>query len=139
MRLMTTRLIRRSLLLLVLYSLMTPALLMQNTSASFVAQAATAPDDANESQSAMNWRVTGPTGGDVRALVIDPNDSARLYFGTLDGQIYISNDGGGQWRLLYNFNRPKLFVDHIEIDPRDSRVIYVGGHRHKDPGGVFKT
>jgi photosystem II stability/assembly factor-like uncharacterized protein len=85
------------------------------------------------------WRITGPSGGDVRALVIDPNDPDRLYFGTLDGQIYLSTDAGRNWRLLVNFNRPRLFVDHIEVDPRNSKVLYVATHRHKEPGGFFKS
>lgn len=86
-----------------------------------------------------DWRITGPTGGDVRALVVDPNDPDRFYFGTLDGQIYTSSDGARTWRLLVNFNRPRLFVDHIIVDPRNSRVLYVATHRHKDPGGFFKS
>ena len=85
------------------------------------------------------WQATGPPGGDVRDLVIDPNNADRLYFGTLDGQIYTSADGGKHWELLYNFNRPKLFVDHILVDPRDSRTLYVAAHRHKEPGGFFKS
>lgn len=94
---------------------------------------------AVDSTLAMDWRITGPSGGDVRALVVDPNDPQRFYFGTLDGQIYISQDGGEQWRLLYNFNIPKLFVDHIAVDPRNSSILYVATHRHKDPGGFFKS
>jgi photosystem II stability/assembly factor-like uncharacterized protein len=86
-----------------------------------------------------DWRITGPTGGDVRALVVDPNDPDRFYFGTLDGQIYTSTDGAHTWRLLVNFNRPRLFVDHIIVDPRNSKVLYVATHRHKDPGGFFKS
>src|SRR5437773_7490565 len=85
------------------------------------------------------WRITGPTGGDVRALVVDPEDPNRFYFGTLDGQLYASTDGGQNWRLLMNFNRPRLFVDHIIVDPRNSKVLYVAPHRHKDPGGFFKS
>src|SRR5436190_6313457 len=85
------------------------------------------------------WRITGPTGGDVRALVVDPEDPNRFYFGTLDGQLYTSTDGGQNWRLLMNFNRPRLFVDHIIVDPRNSKVLYVATHRHKDPGGFFKS
>ncbi|MEP6920210.1 MAG: YCF48-related protein [bacterium] len=86
-----------------------------------------------------DWRSTGPQGGDVRYLVVDPNDPDRLYFGTLDGQLYTSADGGKRWELLYNFNRPKLFVDHIIVDPRDSKTLYVAAHRHKEPGGFFKS
>jgi photosystem II stability/assembly factor-like uncharacterized protein len=85
------------------------------------------------------WRITGPSGGDVRALVVDPNDPDRFYFGTLDGQIYISTDGAHSWRLLVNFNRPQLFVDHIIVDPRNSKVLYVATHRHKEAGGFFKS
>jgi photosystem II stability/assembly factor-like uncharacterized protein len=86
-----------------------------------------------------HWRISGPSGGDVRSLVVDPNDANRFYFGTLDGQIYISTDGARNWRLLVNFNRPRLFVDHIIVDPRNSKVLYVATHRHKDPGGFFKS
>jgi photosystem II stability/assembly factor-like uncharacterized protein len=86
-----------------------------------------------------DWRITGPSGGDVRSLVVDPNDPDRFYFGTLDGQIYTSTDGARSWHLLVNLNRPRLFVDHIIVDPRNSKVLYVATHRHKDPGGFFKS
>jgi len=95
-------------------------------------------DGSGDVASYSDWRITGPTGGDVRALVVDPNDPDRFYFGTLDGQIYTSTDGGHNWRLLANLNRP-LFVDHIIVDPRNSRVLYVATHRHKEPGGFFKS
>jgi len=86
-----------------------------------------------------DWRITGPSGGDARSLVVDPSDPDRFYFGTLDGQIYTSTDGARSWRLLVNLNRPRLFVDHIIVDPRNSKVLYVAAHRHKDPGGFFKS
>jgi photosystem II stability/assembly factor-like uncharacterized protein len=75
----------------------------------------------------------------VRALVVDPNDANRFYFGTLDGQIYTSSDGARTWRMLVNLNRPHLFVDNIIVDPRNSKVLYVATHRHKEPGGFFKS
>jgi photosystem II stability/assembly factor-like uncharacterized protein len=86
-----------------------------------------------------DWRITGPPGGDVRALVVDPNDPDRFYFGTLDGQIYFSTDAARSWRLLHNFNIPRLFIDHIIVDPRDGKTLYVASHRHKEAGGFFKT
>jgi photosystem II stability/assembly factor-like uncharacterized protein len=133
---MMARLIKRSLLLFSLMALVTLAF-AQGSSVQSVSASGNEPEAS--AQYAMDWRVTGPTGGDVRALVVDPGDAQRFYFGTLDGQIYTSIDGGQTWRLLYNFNRPKLFVDHIIVDPRDSRVLYVATHRHKEPGGFFKT
>ncbi|MBD0325221.1 MAG: peptidoglycan-binding protein [Pyrinomonadaceae bacterium] len=133
-----TRLMKRFLSILMLFALATPALMFGSSG---IAQAdVTAEGETPEAaQYAMDWRVTGPNGGDVRALVVDPNDPQRFYFGTLDGQIYTSTDGGEQWRLLSNFNRPKLFMDHIIVDPRDSRTLYVATHRHKEPGGFFKS
>src|SRR6266446_7094780 len=88
---------------------------------------------------ASDWRITGPSGGDVRSLVVDPKDPSRFFFGTLDGQIYISTDGARTWRLLHNFNIPRLFVDHILVDPRDSNTLYAAAHRHKEAGGFFKS
>src|SRR6266498_952950 len=86
---------------------------------------------ADPSKYSEDWRSNGPPGGDVRSLVVDPTNPDRFYLGTLDGQIYASADGGRNWGLLYNFNKPKLFVDHIIVDPRDSNTIYVAAHRHK--------
>ncbi len=122
---------------------MTSRLLLSVLASAFVALGqlfpgaqASVPEGAAYSTS---WRITGPTGGDVRALVVDPNDPDRFYFGTLDGQLYTSTDAGHNWRLLTNFNRQQLFVDHIVVDPRNSKVLYVATHRHKDPGGFFKS
>ena len=133
---MMTRLMKRSLLFFTLLALLTLSFLK---SASVQAVGEGGESGEAEPQYAMDWRNTGPSGGDVRALVVDPNDPTRFYFGTLDGQIYTSTDSGQNWRLLSNFNRPKLFMDHIIVDPRDSRVMYVATHRHKEPGGFFKS
>src|SRR5215204_5001510 len=96
-------------------------------------------DSADPGLYSNDWRTTGPPGGDVRALVVDPSNPDRFYFGTLDGQIYTSADGGKHWQLLYNFGKPRLFVDNIIVDSRNSRVLYVGAHRHNMPGGFFKS
>lgn len=134
---MLMQIIKRSLLLFALVALASCSLSYRLTAQ---ATGAEGGDSAGEAaQYPMDWRVSGPTGGDVRALVVDPNDPQRLYFGTLDGQIYTSADGGQQWSLFVNFNRPKLFIDNIIVDPRSSSTLYVGAHRHTEPGGFFKT
>ncbi|MBA2341213.1 MAG: peptidoglycan-binding protein [Pyrinomonadaceae bacterium] len=100
-------------------------------------------DNANSSaavaQQTGNWQITGPPGGDVRTIDIDPQDAQHLLIGTLDGQIYRSQDGGASWSQLKNFSRPGLYIDHIIIDPRNSGTIYVAAHRHKESGGFFKS
>ncbi|MEP6788589.1 MAG: hypothetical protein ABJB40_09170, partial [Acidobacteriota bacterium] len=86
-----------------------------------------------------DWQVVGPSGGDVRVVAIDPKDKDRLYISTLDGQIHTSSDGGKTWRLLVNLNQPELILDQLFVDSRDSKIIYTSGHRHKAPGGFFRS
>ncbi|CAN5469914.1 hypothetical protein BH10ACI3_BH10ACI3_11640 [soil metagenome] len=86
-----------------------------------------------------DWQVVGPSGGDVRVVAIDPRDKDRLYVSTLDGQIHTSADAGKSWRLLVNLNQPELILDQLFVDSRDSKIIYTSGHRHKAPGGFFRT
>lgn len=114
-------------------------LLVSNLSPHWFKTAHAAEVHTAAAPNSMNWHATGPMGGDVRSLVIDPQDPQRLYFGTLDGQIYTSADGGGAWSRVANFNRPGLYMDHLIVDPRNSRTIYAAAHRHKEPGGFFKT
>ena len=78
-------------------------------------------------------------GGDVRELVVDPSNPQHLYLGTIDGQVYQSTDGARTWLRLSNFNRSGIYIDHIIVDPRDSKVVYVAAHKHKEPGGFFKS
>ena len=44
---------------------------------------------------AATWTSLGPGGGLVRALAIDPTNSATVYAGTVGGGVFKSTDGGG--------------------------------------------
>ena len=86
----------------------------------------------------QNWQTMGPSGGDVRSIIIDPSNKDHIYISTLDGQIYTSKDAGSSWDLLVNLERPQLILDQLMIDSKDSNVIYASGHKHKSPGGFFQ-
>jgi photosystem II stability/assembly factor-like uncharacterized protein len=86
-----------------------------------------------------DWEVVGPSGGDVRVITVDPRDKNRLYISTLDGQIHTSPDAGKSWTLLVNLNEPQLILDQLMVDSEDSKILYTSGHRHKAPGGFFKS
>ncbi|MEJ7624599.1 MAG: YCF48-related protein [Pyrinomonadaceae bacterium] len=86
-----------------------------------------------------DWRVVGPTGGDVRVVAIDPKNKNRVYISTLDGQIHTSGDGGRSWNLLVNLNKPELILDQLMVDSSNSQNLYASGHRHKAPGGFFRS
>ncbi|HJR09638.1 MAG TPA: YCF48-related protein [Pyrinomonadaceae bacterium] len=87
----------------------------------------------------LSWSVAGPMGGDVRELVVDPSNPQHLYLGTIDGQMYQSTDGARTWARVVNFSRPGIYIDNIIIDPRDPKTLYVAAHKHKEPGGFFKS
>lgn len=99
------------------------------------------PDGTTRGEPAKfeTWAVVGPDGGDVRTVAIDPRDKNRLYISTLDGQIHTSSDAGKSWRLLVNLNEPEMIIDNLFVDSRDSKMIYASGHRHKAPGGFFRS
>ncbi|MEO7540083.1 MAG: YCF48-related protein [Pyrinomonadaceae bacterium] len=110
------------------------------TFASISTLTAITPDDVPALAAAYaDWQVVGPDGGDVRVVAIDPRDKNRLYLSTLDGHIHTSSDGGRSWNLLVNLNKPELILDQLFVDSRDSKIIYTSGHRHKGPGGFFRT
>lgn len=97
--------------------------------------------DSNEKE-IRQWEVTGPWGGDVRALVASPGDSNLLYLGTADGQIFRSTDGSASWRRLKpGIDKRGLSIDTIVIDQRDPNTIYVGAWAvaRDEMGGVFKS
>lgn len=85
------------------------------------------------------WDIVGPSGGDVRAVAVDPKDKNRLYISTLDGQIHTSADGGANWKLLVNLNNPQLVLDQLFVDRRDSKTIYTSGFRSNRGGAFYKS
>lgn len=73
------------------------------------------------------WEITGPWGGDVRALVVSPANPDILYLGTSDGQIFQSKDGARTWqRIKPGIDKRGLSVDQIVIDARDPKIMYAG-------------
>src|SRR5262249_31210126 len=94
------------------------------------------------SKEVRRFEVTGPWGGDVRALVASPDNADNLYLGTSDGQIFRSTDGAQTWRRLKpGLGRRGLSVDSIVIDPHDTKTMYAGvwAVAHGEEGGVFKS
>jgi len=60
---------------------------------------------------------------DVLCLRADPNNSQRIYLGSVSSGVYRTENGGEQWNKLIDLAR----VYEIIIDPRDSETIYVAG------------
>jgi photosystem II stability/assembly factor-like uncharacterized protein len=93
------------------------------------------------SASAQVWRSAGLTGGDVRALAVDPRDPQMMYLGTTDGHIFASGDAGDRWKLrgLVGKNSNAV-VTALIVDPRNSSRIYASTWTREsagEGGGVF--
>lgn len=92
------------------------------------------------------WQMSGPFGGDVSSLAVDPRDGDHVIIGTHDGQIFQSKDGGATWRRI----RPGLKLNGYEIkcflfDRERAGVVYAGLVQIKDArddisgGGIFRS
>jgi len=99
-----------------------------------------------EQGQARLWQMTGPFGGDVTALAIDPRDSGRLFAGTQDGQIFRSTDSGVTWRRIKpGLKAPGFAITAILFDRERPSFVYVGASQIKDArddatgGAVFRS
>lgn len=74
---------------------------------------------------ATQWMTSSPEGGEVRSLALDPQNPDQMFLGTSSGTIFISTDAGHTWSRLAHLGRGDDYViDHIAVDPRNSRRIY---------------
>lgn len=88
------------------------------------------------------WAVLGPDGGDVRSLAYDPHDPNRIFLGTSTGVIFVSEDGGHNWSRFAKLGSGDDYVlDHIAIDPNNSKIIFVSAWSVQDQsaGDIFRT
>ena len=91
----------------------------------------------------QSWQPVGPDGGTVRSLAIDPTNPARIFLGTSAGNLYLSSDSGVSWsRFARPGNSAEMVLDHIAIDPADSRNIFVAAWNAQLPnsdGDLFRS
>ncbi len=83
----------------------------------------------------------GPFGGDVRSLAVHPDKPDRFFLGTADGQIYVSENRGGEWkRLSPGLGRRDLVVDNIVCQPDNADVLYAATWELKNSQGwLFRS
>lgn len=83
----------------------------------------------------------GPEGGDVRSLAVHPKRPERVFLGTADGQLFVSEDFGEHWtRLLPGLPRRDIVVDNLVFDPQDPDSLYAATWELKnDRGRLYRT
>lgn len=94
----------------------------------------------NQKNLNLSWLEMGPdnVGGRVRALLIDKNNSNRMYIGGVAGGLWVSNTGGNTWNRITSIS-DNLAISAISQSPNGT--IYVGtGEGLAQPGGTnFNT
>jgi photosystem II stability/assembly factor-like uncharacterized protein len=89
------------------------------------------------------WQPIGPDGGNVRSLAIDPKNPDRIFLGTSAGNLYLSTDKGATWsRFARPGNSAEMVLDHIIIDPTDSRNMFAAAWNAQLPnsdGDLYRS
>jgi photosystem II stability/assembly factor-like uncharacterized protein len=87
------------------------------------------------------WQVLGPDGGDARSLAYDAHNPDHILLGTSTGQMFASTDAGRTWSRLARLGGDEYVLDHIAIDPQDSKRIYVSAWSSSGQqiGEIFRT
>ncbi|MBI4729580.1 MAG: hypothetical protein HY775_08805, partial [Acidobacteria bacterium] len=80
----------------------------------------------------------------VRALALDPTDSATIYAGVdpyWAGSVFKSTDGGATWAPMSAGLVPApTALKALAVDPSDPQTVYAGFARYMEvSGGVFKS
>ena len=99
---------------------------------------------------AADIKASGPEGGDVRKLAVVPDNPDRIFLGTSSGRLYVSDDRGQSWTRFAHLGEGFDHVlDNIEIDPTNTKIMYVAGwsiegrtgeiFRSKDGGQTWKS
>jgi photosystem II stability/assembly factor-like uncharacterized protein len=92
---------------------------------------------------AQPWQPLGPDGGTVRSLTFDPKNPDHIFLGTSAGRIYLSTDNGASWsRLVRLGSGAEMVLDHIVIDPANTRNIYVAAWNAQAPnsdGDLYRS
>ena len=81
------------------------------------------------------WQMTGPFGGDVTALAIDPRDPNRILLGTSDGQIFRSVDGGVIWKRIRPGIKATGFAVTVILFDREKPNAILAGIKAVTPLG----
>jgi photosystem II stability/assembly factor-like uncharacterized protein len=94
-----------------------------------------------------NWTWLGPgnIGGRIRAIIIHPDSTDKMWIGAASGGIWKTTNGGASWSVVNDF-LPSLAITSFAMNPNDYEVMYAAsgegfGNSWPDlPGaGIFKS
>jgi hypothetical protein len=81
------------------------------------------PNDAVFAQNGGTLNVTDT--GRVNVVIVDPNDTNKIYVGFSGGGVWKTTDGGSHWSAKTE-TLGSLSIGAMEMDPSDSSTLYLG-------------
>jgi photosystem II stability/assembly factor-like uncharacterized protein len=89
----------------------------------------------NEAVGAENY-------GTLAYLVESPHEKGVIWTGSDDGLVYLTRDGGANWKNVTPRGLPECLVNAIEVSPHDKATAYIATTRYKfndHAPGLYKT
>jgi hypothetical protein len=76
----------------------------------------------------------------ITTIALSPSDSATIYLGTSDANVWVTSDLGTTWTNI-SAGLPPRAITKIVVDPLDPKTAWVGlsGYSTSNPGHIFKT
>ncbi len=74
------------------------------------------------------WKERGPNNipGRMRNLVVSPTNPNKWYAGSAGGGVWMSEDGGTNWRSTTDMQVPNLANTTVAISPANPSIVYSG-------------
>ncbi len=89
----------------------------------------------NEAVGAENY-------GTLSYIIESPNEKGVMYTGSDDGFVYITKDGGKNWKNVTPAGLAECLINAIEVSPFDNATAYIATTRYKfddHTPGLYKT
>ncbi len=93
----------------------------------YTPQLYSSPTATNAKFKALRWRLVGPfRGGRAVAVAGDPAHPLVCYFGSVNGGVWKTTNGGQTWRNITDGKTDISSVGSVAVAPSDPNVLYVG-------------
>ena len=78
----------------------------------------------NEAVGAENY-------GTLAYIIESPHEKGVIYTGSDDGLVYVTRDGGANWKNVTPKDLQECLVNAIEVSPHDKATVYIATTRYK--------